>query len=38
MKKLCGRCGAATHRIIADYLRSKYVDLDNIRLTYQKGD
>ena len=23
---------------IADYLRSKYVDWDNVRLTYQKGD
>jgi len=27
-----------TANIIAGYLRSKYVDWDNIRLTYQKGD
>lgn len=44
---LCQRCHTAYDQssqreilktTIADYLRSKYVDWDNVRLTYQKGD
>ncbi|KAF5053579.1 hypothetical protein DSECCO2_396810 [anaerobic digester metagenome] len=44
---LCQTCHAAYDQTpqreilkttIADYLRSKYVDWDNVRLTYQKGD